>query len=320
MTPSFSLLSPLYSSTFYILTSGISFQLSEGSGPYKIASNPKLATRNWPLELFMEKSTTLLLAIASCAVCLPLQLKAQDDDSGNLSSDPHYRDELGVNPYTTPSIEHLFALLDSVQPIPWKEVDRKPSSSLPNDRIQYALSFGLLIANGFLNVAEKDSSDIELLGKELLRRAKGLGVNQEVTRHSEQLLDLAKKNDWTGLRKELILTQKDVEKAMLDLRDEQVAHLLSLGGWIRGLEISATAVFDHYTPERAAKIQQSDLLDYFQDRLSTMSPRAKKLPLIQKITAGIRTIQDVLNQSKIPSQESVKTIRDEARKMAVAID
>jgi len=47
-----------------------------------------------------------------------------------------------------------------------------------------------------------------------------------------------RRGEWRALRKELIATQADVEQAMIELRDQRLAHLISLGGCLRGLEIS----------------------------------------------------------------------------------
>jgi hypothetical protein len=185
--------------------------------------------------------------------------EAQEDT--DLSDDSHFREEQGVNEYTAPSIEKLFQMLDSLEPIPNQELSRPPQALRLDNRIKYALSFGVLIGDGFLAVEEEDAKAIEPLGRELLRRAKGLGVQQRANKHSKELLELAKRSDWSALRKELIITQKDVESAMLDLRDEEMAHLLSLGGWIRGLEIAAASVAADFTSERVAKLRQMDLLD-----------------------------------------------------------
>jgi hypothetical protein len=88
-------------------------------------------------------------------------------------------------------------------------------------------------------------------------------VEQHVTRHSKQLLDLAKQSNWSALRRELIATQKEVESTMLDLCDEEMVHLLSLGGWIRGLEIGTASVVTDFLPDRGAQLRQFDLLDYY---------------------------------------------------------
>ena len=155
---------------------------------------------------------TAFLALAGTAMVA--------QDTSDLSNDPHFRDELGVNEYTMPSIEKLFATLDSFKPIPTQELTRLSNSLRITNRIKLALSFDVLIGDGFLAIESENAKYIKSLGRELLRRAKGLGVEQHVTRHSKQLLDLAKQSNWSALRRELIATQKEVESMVLGLHDE----------------------------------------------------------------------------------------------------
>jgi hypothetical protein len=244
--------------------------------------------------------------------------EAQEDT--DLSDDSHFREEQGVNEYTVPSIEKLFQMLDSLKPIPNQELSRPPQALRLDNRIKYALSFGVLIGDGFLAVEEEDAKAIEPLGRELLRRAKGLGVQQRANRHSKELLELAKRSDWSALRKELIITQKDVESAMLDLRDEEMAHLLSLGGWIRGLEIAAASVAEDFTPERVAKLRQMDLLDYYLQRLDTLAPELKSTPLISKIIAALKDVHQKLAFSQPLSKEDVSGIRNTAHDLVALIE
>jgi hypothetical protein len=244
--------------------------------------------------------------------------KAQEE--GDLSDDSHFREEQGVNEYTAPSIEKLFQMLDSLKPIPTQELTRAPKPIRLDNRIKYALSFGVLIGDGFLAVEDEDAKAIEALGRELLRRAKGLGVEQRVSRHSKELLELAKRAEWTALRKELIVTQRDVENAMLDLRDEEMAHILSLGGWIRGLEIAAASVSEDFTPERVSKLRQMDLLDYYLQRLDTLSPPLKSTPLISRIIGALQDVHRKLAVTQTLSKEDASGIRDTARDLVALID
>ena len=245
-------------------------------------------------------------------------IEAQEDS--DLSNDSHFREELGVNQYTTPSIEQLFNTLDSLKPIPVQALTRPPRPLHLDNRVKFALSFGVLISDGFLAVEGEEFKAIEPLGRELLRRAKGLGVQQRVSRHSKQLLDLAKKLDWVGLRKELIITQKDVETAMLDLRDEEMVHLLSLGGWIRGLEIGAASVATDFSPERASKLRQLDLLDYYLQRLDSLSAPLKSTALITQIISGLKEVREKLADTPTVSQEDVSGIQTTARSLVALIE
>ncbi len=258
------------------------------------------------------------LIFVNLVLLVPFAAKAQQE--GDLSGDSHFREEQGVNEYTAPSIEKLFQMLDSLKPIPTRELTRVPKSIRLDNRIKYALSFGVLIGDGFLAVEEEDTKAIEALGRELLRRAKGIGVEQRVSRHSKELLELAKRSDWAALRKELIITQKDVENAMLDLRDEEMAHILSLGGWIRGLEIAAASVSEDFTPERVSKLRQMDLLDYYLQRLDTLSPPLKSTPLISTIISALQEVHQKLAGTKNLSKEDVSGIRDTARGLVALIN
>jgi hypothetical protein len=186
--------------------------------------------------------------------------------------------------------------------------------------VKFALSFGVLIGDGFLAVEGEEIKAIAPLGRELLRRAKGLGVQQRVSRHARQILDLAKQSDWVGLRKELIVTQKDVESAMLELRDEEMVHLLSLGGWIRGLEIGAASVVADFSPERVSKLRQLDLLDYYLQRLDTLSTPLKSTPLISQITSGLRDVRQKLADNRAVSPEDVSGIRTTAHDLVALIE
>ena len=116
-------------------------------------------------------------------------------------------------------------------------------------------------------------------------------------RHSASLTELGRSGQWQQVRHELIATQADVEQAMIDLHDEKMAHLISLGGWLRGLEISAGAVEAEFSQERAKVLAQPDLADYFSTELKTMPPATVHMPLFEKIRSGIKKMQPILSKS-----------------------
>lgn len=238
----------------------------------------------------------------------------------DLSKDPDYREELGVNEFTAPSIDKIFASLDALKPIPFDAVTRPVSELNTNDRSKYALAFGVLIGDGFLDVAAERDQDLPALGRELIRRARGLGVGERVARHSKRLLDLAQVNAWDKLRKELSVTQADVENAMLALHDEPLAQLLSLGGWLRGLEIGAQSVVKTFSPERAERLRNRELLNYYLDRLDSLAPRFKKNELIQKITAGLQSVQQSWNDAENFGPSQVTRIYETARDLINQIE
>ncbi len=230
----------------------------------------------------------------------------------DIMRDDYAREELGVNELTTPSIQRLFTELEVFKPVPVSLIAETDFDRIYNNRFQTSLNFGALICDGFFAVVAEQKGLIQNIGRSLLRQAKSLAVGQRLTRHANSLLDLGQRGDWAALKLELIKTQSDVEEAMIELRDEEMAHMVSLGGWLRGFEIGAIVTAGHYTPQRAAGLMKIDVMDYFLDRLSTLNPRLKNTELVAAITSRLQTIRAIADKSadRAPSLSEVEQMRD----------
>src|SRR2546430_3807152 len=232
----------------------------------------------------------------------------------------HEREELGVNPYTAPSVAEIFQQLDDLKPLPYEQLKREFPQAAHASREQVGMVFGRLGADGFLIVEAQKRNLVDDLGRVLLRQARSLGVGDHVMRHSASLTELGKKGDWAAVRRELISTQQDVEQAMTELKDQKMAHLISLGGWLRGLEICAGAVESNYTPDRAAVLWQRDLINYFAEEMKTLPPMIAHKPLFEKVRAGVNSIRDLLNRAPDKlSLEEVKALHAQAKELNLAI-
>ena len=187
----------------------------------------------------------ILVALALASLSSPPSLRAQEKPD---SAKEYQREELGVNPYTAPSVADIFQQLDDLKPLPFEQLKRDFPQATHSGREQMGMVFGGLIADGFLIVECQKSNLVEDLGRVLLRQARSLGVGDRVMRHSASLTELGKRGDWTAMRKELIATQKDVEQSMIELRDQKMAHLISLGGWLRGVGNIRT-LLNHAPPD-----------------------------------------------------------------------
>jgi hypothetical protein len=233
----------------------------------------------------------------------------------------HMREELGINEFTTPSIAVLLKALTALKPVPYDEVARELPTQNPGDRARLALSTGGIIADGFLAVAAEKQSRVEPVARALLRQAKGLGVGEHVTRHSRSILEKALVKDWSGIHTELVGTQRDVEAGMMALRDEEIAHLIALGGWWRGLEITSGVISSHYTQQTATLLVQPAVIDYFADRISTLNPSFKKTNLWAALSGNLTEVRKlaVKPDKSPPTIEEVKAIRSLAKAMNDAI-
>ena len=235
----------------------------------------------------------------------------------DLLDDPHVREELAVNEFTAPSIAKLFDTLQFLMPLPLVETERKMPARMPLDRADLAIELGFLIADGFLVVEAEQLDKVEDMATDLTRYGKALGAGDRVNRHAASLLDSAKKKDVKQLKKELAATQRDVERELITLRDADLAHLISLGGWIRALEVSTVAVDKQFSEERARKVMREDIADYYTESVAGLEPRISERPnylAIRDLLAGLRR-EMVLNENEQPTREMMKEIRKQAAKL-----
>ena len=235
----------------------------------------------------------------------------------DLLEDAHLREELGVNEFTAPSISKLFETLQFLMPLPLNEMERAPDERMPLDRADLAIELGFLIADGFLIVQAGQMDKVQKMAADLTRYSKALGAGDRMTRHAAALLESAEKQDVEQLKKELAATQKDVEIELVTLRDADLAHLISLGGWIRALEVSTVAVDKQFSPERASKVMREDIADYYTEIVAGLEPRISERPNyleIRDLLSGLRN-EMVIEEGQQPTQEKVKEIREQAAKL-----
>ena len=217
-----------------------------------------------------------------------------------LLDDEHVREEFGINDFTAPSIEKIFDDLAVFGKLPYDEVKRPITKKIPRERIALSLSMGRLIAEGFLVVQAEKIEPLEDIGRALLKQAKVLGTGRRVTAHASSLLEKSVLGQWGSLKDELSATQVDVEAELLLLRDVEVAHLLSLGGWLRAFEMATIVTASDYTPEKARGLTRSEVVEYFLFSLEGLHPDLQETPIVVALRDGLTTIQ---KKNRRPSRE-----------------
>ena len=248
-------------------------------------------------------------------------LRAQDVPE-DLIDDEHVQEEFGINHFTTPSIKLLFEDLDSLGTLPYDKLRRDIPEGVPRDRAVIALSLGTLIADGFLIVQAEKVSELEDVGKAVLRQAKVLGAGTRVTAHTKSILENSGLGEWAKLKEELAKTQKDVQAEMVTLRDVDIAHLVSLGGWMRALEIVAVTASDPYSAEKASKLQRLDTIQYFLESLNGLEPKLQENPNIIKAVEIVGAILAAVEptQDKELGEETLQILTAKAREFRAIVE
>ncbi|MCX7713266.1 MAG: hypothetical protein N2035_06345 [Chthoniobacterales bacterium] len=239
------------------------------------------------------------------------------EESGEL----HMREEMGVNPITAPLIRNLLRDLDTFRPIPLDLIQQNPLDPTFTNRRQTAMHFGTLVADGFLLTLAERSEDVQAIGRALLRHAATLGVGERLASRAKSLLEKSSRGDWNGMKEELIQAQAEVEEAMMELRDEEIAHFVSFGGYIRGLQLATASTARVYSPAKANALYRPEVLDYFLERFSTLHPRLRSTEFIGRLLDDLQQIRLIQKkcESREPSPPEVEKMNQLAQRIFLLI-
>jgi hypothetical protein len=217
-----------------------------------------------------------------------------------------------------PLPSEVFNVLDKLGAPDWRSELRDPVLGPHGERAQIALLLGSIVAEGFVAVEAADKEKVKEVGRGVLELARAIGVEQTVLTRTNLIITKANSGEWRSVRHELDGALTDVKNAMIELKDAQLAHLVSLGGWIRGTEVLTSVVSKSYTDDGADLLNQPDLLKYFQRRIADLPPRVRNNHLVNTIEKGLQEIAPLINQKITPG--SIRRINEITGQMVKAID
>lgn len=262
----------------------------------------------------MHNTSIYILALAT----LTSLLVAQTPPDAGVKQFPPQSTAIGDVLVPVPS--EIFNTLDKFAHSNWRAVQRPELAQWRphGEQTEIALLLGVVIAEGFIAVEAEDAAEVKSIGRAVLALARGLGVERAALRRSRSIVEHAEKGDWPAVRKEWDGVLPDVQQGMKELKSEQLAQLVSLGGWLRGTEALTALVLQNYSRDHAELLRQPALLDYFEKQLAGMSGDIRTNPIIGRMREDIRKIRLLLasKDGKI-SREKVKeiaTIAEELRK------
>lgn len=278
-----------------------------------------------PSKVRIRRGVILALAIAGLGAALG-QEKGKGEPKlpvipEEFLGDEHIREEFGINEWTTPSIGKIFDIMGGLGTLSFDDLKRKVPEKPPGDRIAVSLGLGALIADGFLVVQCEKVEAMEDVGRAMIKYAKALGAGSRMNRHTQSLLENSVQGDWKSLRQELAKTQADVEGEMLQLRDVEIAHLISLGGWLRGFEISTDAVKASYTEEKSRQLGRRDIVEYYAASLENVNPDLVDKEPLKSLREGLAELLPLVDvpEGKSLTVEEVAKMNQLAKKMAAKL-
>jgi hypothetical protein len=202
-----------------------------------------------------------------------------------------------VNDVVVPVPSEVFAVLEKLGNPNWR-AELGPDKAFPAtaDRAQDALLLGTVIADGFIAVEAEDSERVKDIGRNVLKLAEAINVRKSVVARSNSIIEKADARKWDAVRREFDGALQDVNQAMTELNDEQLAQLVSLGGWLRGTEALTSIVDAKYSAQRAELLHQPLLVDYFSKQLARMGPRLRGKEIVGDIRRTLDRIEPLIDK------------------------
>jgi hypothetical protein len=203
-----------------------------------------------------------------------------------------------VDNVVVPVPSEVFTVLDKLGNPNWR-AELGPARSYPptGNRAQDALLLGTVIADGFLAVEAEDSERVKEIGRNVLTLAEAINVRKSVVARSNSIIEKADARDWNAVRREFDGALQDVNQAMVELNDEQLAQLVSLGGWLRGTQVLTSITQEKYSRDRAELLYQPLLVDYFNKQLERMSPRLRRNQLVSEVRLALGRIEPLIKKA-----------------------
>ncbi len=264
----------------------------------------------------MKKSA--LLAVALTLACSAWAQVPQHIDINGINGGKKGAEV--IEDVVVPVPSEIFSVLDKQGHVAWVQVLKKTKDPIQprGSQEQISLLLGTVIAEGFVAVEAQDPDEVKNIGKSVLELSKAIGVKKTVVTRSNAIISDADKKDWQNVRVELDKALQDVKSAMAELRSQNLAQLVSLGGWLRGTEALTQVVLMNYTAEGAELLHQPVLIKNFKRRVEALK---KKDPLVQKIRQGLDQIEPLMGNGEGEiSEKNVKDIQQICSDLLKAIN
>ena len=213
-----------------------------------------------------------------------------------------------IDEVVVPVPTEVFGVLDKLGSPNWHDVIRPVKNDELGERAQVALLLGTVIAEGFIAVEAQETEEVKKIGRQVLNLAGAIGVRKSVISRTSSIIDSADKKDWRRVKVELDGASRDVKSAMVELKDEQLAQLVSLGGWLRGTEALTQVVVRNYSKDGAELLHQPALLEFFIKRLDGVGDRLKRSAIVKKIRTRLPELSPLIEDANGITSQKVEQI------------
>jgi hypothetical protein len=158
-----------------------------------------------------------------------------------------------------------------------------------------ALNIGVRSANGFLAIQAKDKEALGGIIRTLLPIARALGVEETLLKRSDKFRKLAEEREGLRLRRELGKLKTAIESEMKRMGDDEIALLMSTGGWLEGLRAVTDILRSKYDKKASDLLRQPGIASYLGGKFKELDPDTLNDTMVKEIADKIPEIEKLIN-------------------------
>lgn len=221
-----------------------------------------------------------------------------------------------------PSPSEVFVALDKLGKANWV------GAASYSERYDYtsdylrALNLGVRSADGFLAIQAKDKSRLGEMITVIITLAEELLVRETILDKGKTFEELSKQDKWHELHRELDSLREDVMEEIKRLGDQDVALLVSAGGWLEGLRATTKILNERYDSTASSVLYQPRLVEYFETKLAALEREDKNHPAVKELRAKLPEIMVLVNvgfKKPVP-QENVEKLHEISSELVSLIE
>jgi len=215
---------------------------------------------------------------------------------------------------TVPSSAEMFAAFEKSLRPTWANYVRQGTPPVSSQRMTIAFLIGTCLADANLAAQVQDAQAVRNIIKEVLALAKKLNVAQAVAMRSNSIADFSAAGDWPSVRGEIEAIENEIKLDLLEQKDEHLAPIISIGQWMRAMEICTELLTKPHTtetpqppPDAAQLLRQGNVLDFLIENIDSALPAVRDQAEFRAMRDGLAEMSKLVTTPTI-SEEQIKEL------------
>jgi hypothetical protein len=200
-----------------------------------------------------------------------------------------------------PTPGEFFTALDKRCQPNWTQLVKASVPVNTSRREHLALQLGVLMADGFIAIEAHDGQSVKNTSRDIFNLSKKLNVSQNVLPRVQSINNFADESRWSTLREELDAAHNDIRLSMLEQKDHDLVVFMSLGSWVRQMQLASGLIAQRYDQAASALLVQPAVVGHLIDRLNAMPEKTRDTTLVKQLVASMESVRSKMSKEPVAS-------------------